>query len=270
MKQHLKAAVYGFAIGDALGVPFEFKNRDSFHCSGMIGGGTWSEPEGTWSDDTSMLLATLASIQSCGGKIDPDDMMQRFCDWYENAAYSCNGSVFDIGMTTRTALKKYMDGVPSFLCGASDERSNGNGSLMRILPLAFTDADDEQINAVSSLTHAHDISKLCCRQYISEARLLMRTGDISEEWITRMRKMPKERVRSTGFVVDTLSAAMWCLVNTDSYADAVLTAVNLGGDTDTIAAVTGGLAGIRYGFEEIPEEWIDKLRNKRELDAYLF
>lgn len=82
--------------------------------------------------------------------------------------------------------------------------------------------------------------------------------------------MPKERVRSTGFVVDTLSAAMWCLVNTDSYADAVLTAVNLGGDTDTIAAVTGGLAGIRYGFEEIPEEWIDKLRNKRELDAYLF
>ena len=270
MKQYLKAAVYGFAVGDALGVPFEFKARGSFSCCGMIGGGTWSEPEGTWSDDTSMLLATLASIQAHGGKIDPDDMMQRFCDWYENGAYSCNGDVFDIGMATRAALTKYIDGIPSFLCGSADERSNGNGSLMRILPLAFTDADDEQINAVSALTHAHDISKLCCRQYVAEARLLMKTGNVSYEWETRMRQTPKERVRSTGFVVDTLSTAMWCLVNTESYEEAVLTAVNLGGDTDTIAAVTGGLAGIRYGWQDIPEKWIQKLRNKKELDAYLF
>ncbi len=269
MQEYLRDAVFGFAVGDALGVPFEFQPRDSFECRGMIGGGTWSQPEGTWSDDTSMLLATMASIHDAG-RIDPDDMMHRYCNWYVDGEYSCNGDVFDIGMTTRNALTRHIEGVPSFLCGASDEHSNGNGSLMRILPLAFTNATDEDINTVSSLTHAHEISKLCCRQYVAIARQLIKDGTIQDEWITRMEQEPRAKIRSTGYVVASLGAAVWCLVNTDSYAEAVLTAVNLGGDTDTIAALTGGLAGILYGIDEIPDQWLRKLRNQAELEAYLF
>ncbi len=265
----LKEAVYGFAVGDALGVPFEFQKRGTYQCLGMIGGGTWSEPEGTWSDDTSMLLATMDSIREkrC---IDPEDMMRRFHRWAEDAEYSCNGHVFDIGMTTRAAIARYGGGVPSFLCGAEDDRSNGNGSLMRILPLAFTAATDDEINAVSALTHAHELSKLCCRQYVAVARYIIERHRIPHEWAERMQVTPLEKVRSTGYVVDTLAAVMWCLVNTESYADAVLTAVNLGGDTDTIAALTGGLAGILYGIGDIPEEWIGKLRNCAEIERCLF
>ena len=269
MNQKLRAAVYGFAVGDALGVPFEFKSRDSFSCSGMIGGGTWGEPEGTWSDDTSMLLATTASIRETG-RIDPDDMMQRYCDWYENAAYSCNGDVFDIGMTTRRSLNRYLSGVPSFLCGEAEERSNGNGALMRILPLAFTNATDAEADTVGALTHAHEISKLCCRNYIAAARSLIQHGELPQEWTERMQHEPRKQIQSTGYVVHSLSAAIWCIVNTENYADAVLAAVNLGGDTDTIAALTGGLAGIRYGIDEIPKIWLQKLRGKDEIERWLF
>ncbi len=267
--KRLRDAVYGFAVGDALGVPFEFKSRGSFECCGMIGGGTWGEPDGTWSDDTSMLIATMDSIRVMGC-IEPEDMMLRYRNWYERAEYTCNGDVFDIGMTTRSAIKRYMDGVPAILCGASDERSNGNGSLMRILPLAFTAASDEEINAVSALTHAHDLSKLCCRQYVAVARHLLETGALPQEWTERMRNTPREAVRSTGFVLDSLTAAIWCIVHTDCYEQAVLTAVNLGEDTDTIGALTGGLAGILYGYEDIPEEWLGRLRNRAAIEACMF
>lgn len=267
--KYLKDAVYGFAVGDALGVPFEFKKRGSFSCSGMIGGGTWSEPAGTWSDDTSMLLATMDSIRACGC-IDPDDMMQRFLRWYRDADYTCNGDVFDIGMTTRSAIQRFADGVPSFLCGASDERSDGNGSLMRILPLAFTAATDEEINTISALTHAHDLSLLCCRQYVAVARHLLEHGEMPKEWTERMRSTPMEAIRSTGYVLDSLTAAIWCMVNTENYEQAVLTAVNLGEDTDTIGALTGGLAGILYGIGDIPEDWLQTLRNPSAIDNCLF
>lgn len=270
MEELLRDAVYGFAVGDALGVPFEFKKRDTFECRGMIGGGTWGEPEGTWSDDTSMLLATADSIRVCHGRIDPDDMMTRYVRWWQRGDYSCNGDVFDIGMTTRAALARYAQDVPSFQCGDTDERSNGNGALMRILPLAFTKATDAEINAVTALTHAHDLSKLCSRQYISILRHLIDTGDLPTEWAERMLQEPRSSIRSTGYVLDSLTAAIWCVVSTSSYAQAVLTAVNLGEDTDTIAALTGGLAGIRYGIGEIPEEWLDALRGKDIIERCLF
>ena len=144
-------AILGLAIGDALGVPYEFEQRGSFICSDMVGYGTHNQPEGTWSDDTSMTLATLDSLKNNNGIIVTEDICRRFNDWLLYGDYTVNGEVFDAGITTCTALKK---GRP-----AVGEWDNGNGSLMRILPLAFVDCTDDEIRAVSAITHGHWISE---------------------------------------------------------------------------------------------------------------
>lgn len=270
----IKDAIYGFIIGDALGVPYEFNNRGMFKCTDMIGHGTWDQPVGTWSDDSSMTLATLDSIKKTG-KINLNDMRKRFEDWAFNGAYTANGNVFDIGTTTYRALNEKR--------GIDDILSNGNGSLMRILPLAFIESTEKQIASVSAITHGHDISKLACRIYVHIAKQILKGKTLEEilpkltfvitntvfERLTSIGELPESEIKSTGYVVDTLEAVLWCLCNTDNYKDAVLKAVNLGGDTDTIAAITGGLAGIMYGYKSIPKEWIDKLRNKELIESII-
>ena len=270
----LKDAVYGFAVADALGVPYEFKERGTFNCVDMIGHGTWNQPIGTWSDDTSMLLVTCDSIRECK-KINPEDMRRRFERWAFTGEYTANGDVFDIGGTTYQALRQKR--------GMNDLRANGNGSLMRILPLAFIESTDEEIFDVSVITHAHDISKEACLIYVAIAKQLIRGEDIKSildgfklyddtvfERISSIADLPESEIKSTGYVVDSLEAALWCLCNTASFKECVLKAVNLGGDTDTIAAVAGGLAGIIYGYDSIPEDWIEKLKNKSLIDSCLF
>ena len=148
----LRDCMYGQAVGDALGVPYEFRPRGSFECAGMVGHGTHGKPAGTWSDDTSMALATCDSIRELG-HIDAGDMRRRFESWYRSGEYTIDG-LFDIGGTTAQALSQGY--------GCDGERDNGNGSLMRILPLAFTDATDDEIRAVSSITHAHATSETEC------------------------------------------------------------------------------------------------------------
>ena len=166
-------------------------------------------------------------------------------------------------------------------CGEHDIYSNGNGSLMRILPLAFTDANFNDVDNVSSITHAHAISKEACRIYVTIARKLLEKQDlksiledltVSDDYqrIKNLDKVKEDRIQSSGYVVHTLEASLWCLLNTDSYRDAVIKAVNLGDDTDTTGAVTGGLAGIIYGFDAIPKEWIDILQNKELIDSCIF
>lgn len=253
----LKSAIYGFAVGDALGVPFEFKKRGTFTCDGMTGYGSWNQAPGTWSDDTSMTLATLDSIKE-RGCIDPEDMRKRFCDWLCQSAYTANGETFDVGTTTRIALEQGQ--------GLDDYHANGNGSLMRILPLAFTEATDDEIRAVSAITHAHKLSTEACVEYVHLARQLIRGETLRMDEIKTKRV---EDIQSTGFVLHTLEASIWCLLTTASYREAVCTAVNLGDDTDTTAAVVGGLAGIMYGFDSIPKEWIDRLKNKALIDSIL-
>lgn len=253
----LKSAIYGFAIGDALGVPFEFKKRGTFTCKEMTGHGTWNLESGTWSDDTSMTLATLDSIKE-KGRIDIEDMRSRFCDWFYDAKYTANNEVFDVGNTTRIALQQES--------GMDDYYSNGNGSLMRILPLAFTEATDDEIRAVSAITHGNKISTEACVEYVHLARRLINREAIGYDDI---KYETVEKIESSGFVLHTLIASIWCLLNTKSYEEAVLTAVNLGDDTDTTAAVVGGLAGIMYGYESIPKEWIDQLKNKELIDSIL-
>lgn len=253
----LKSAIYGLAVGDALGVPFEFRERGTFRCEGMTGYGTWNRAPGTWSDDTSMTLATLDSIKE-KREIETEDMTNRFCDWLYRGKYTADGDTFDVGTTTRMALERGS--------GLDDYYSNGNGSLMRILPLAFTDATDEEIRAVSAITHAHKISTDACVEYVHLARKLIEVKPIIRDEI---KNKSMDEIKSSGFVLHPLEASIWCLLNTSSYEEAVLAAVNLGEDTDTTAAVVGGLAGIVYGYDSIPGDWIEGLKNKELIDSIL-
>ena len=220
----LKSAIYGLAVGDALGVPYEFKFRGAFECTDMIGYGTHNQPEGTWSDDTSMALATCASIKACG-RVDVDDIRDRFRRWLKEGAYTPFGEVFDCGNTCAAAIRSGR--------GCDDEWSNGNGSLMRIIPLAFVEGiTDAEIEAVSAITHAHSLSKLACVCYVRIAIDLVNGVPLAESIKRHVPGNSKlsgaigienvlrsDGMGSSGYVVDTFVATMWCLLTTDNYRD---------------------------------------------------
>lgn len=273
--------IMGLVVGDALGVPYEFKQRDTFKATDMIGYGTYNQPAGTWSDDSSMTLATLESFSRLG-RIETEDIMNNFFDWLYRGKFTPHGQVFDVGNTTRQAINRFGLGAMPENCGGRNATDNGNGSLMRILPLAFMDISMRDVIRVSQLTHAHEVSIAACLIYILIARKLI-VGiekekavilgvkaveeSMPEEYseLEYLKYLKRDEIRSSGYVVDTLEAALWCFLKTDNYRDCVLEAVNLGGDTDTIAAVAGGLAGICYGVggeKGIPEEWIEKIACK--------
>lgn len=268
----LRDAVYGLAVGDALGVPVEFLERGTFHVTGMKGYGTYNVPAGTWSDDTSMTLATCDSIRE-KGCIDADDMGHKFKQWIEKGAYTPFGVAFDVGNTTRRAV---LAGK-----GEDDEWSNGNGSLMRIIPLAFTDASDEDVEAVSAITHAHQMSRHVCVSFVRIARDIIE-GRSLEDAVVReaergefkelasLKSMEEKNISSSGYVLHTFYASIWCLLTSSSYEEAVRKAVNLGDDSDTTGAVCGALAGMIYGMEAIPAAWIDTLKAKQKIEACLF
>ena len=269
----LKAVVYGAAVGDALGVPYEFLARDTFECTDMASGGAHQMPKGTFSDDTSMLLATCDSIRACRS-IDVDDMRERFRAWLYEGAYTPDGVVFDVGNTTRIALDQ---GV-----GGTDEYSNGNGSLMRIAPLAFTHATEKDIRQVSAITHGHEISQVACvvfvgilREALAGEELKTAIGrHIPEDphfaFLETVASDPRDKVGSSGYVLDTLQAALWCALHAEGYRECVLEAVNLGSDSDTTACVAGALAGALWGYEAIPARWIRELRGKEVIEECLF
>ncbi len=268
----LRGAIYGLAVGDALGVPVEFMERGTFRVEGMQGYGTHRQPEGTWSDDTSMTLATCDAIR-VAGYVDNKKIRSAFEQWAFNGKYTIDGIVFGCGQTTCRAI--------CGKAGISDIRSNGNGSLMRILPLAFTEADAEKIAAVSAITHGHAISVHACQIYVDCARALIAGKDLAATLrngneaapfhrLSQLEALEESEIRSSGYVVDTLEAALWSLLHSHSYAETVLWAVNLGNDTDTVGAVAGGLAGILYGMEAIPAAWLETLRGKDIIEDCLF
>lgn len=299
--------VMGLCVADALGVPVEFMDRGTLKKDpvvGMRGYGTYNQPAGTWSDDTSM---TLCLVDSLSKGLDYEDIMLNFIKWIETGEYTPHGRVFDIGITTRKALMSFKNGIPPLECGRKSEHDNGNGSLMRILPILFylqsiygmnfTDIDGayEIIHNISSLTHGHRRSQIACGIYISVASELVgsmgletavRSGIYSgmeyygdkKDYIHELKhferlsrkdfaEIPEEKIKSSGYVVDTLEAAIWCLLNTDNYRDCVLKAVNLGSDTDTVAAIAGGLAGLKYGYESIPQNWINEIVRKEYVEG---
>lgn len=259
MARTLRDCIYGQAVADALGVPYEFRPRGTFLCTGMVGHGSHDQPAGTWSDDTSMALAICDSYRELG-RIDVEDIRARFVRWYRQGAYTVDG-LFDIGNATRAALERGH--------GLSGEWDNGNGSLMRTVPLAYTDATDDEVRAVSAITHAHAVSMEACVAMVKVARELIGGAEVADV-VGDAAGRPAKDIKSGGYVRDTYDAALWCLANTSSYAECVLSAVNLGDDTDTTAAVAGALAGIVYGVEGIPGDWLSALRGAEVIEACLF
>ena len=277
-KMKIKDGICGLTVGDALGVPVEFKTREYLSknpVTGMMGHGTYDKPRGTWSDDTSLTLATMQSIVNKNA-IDLEDIMNEFLLYVEESKY-CQYEVFDYGNTTIESIRRFKSGYPISECGGKEEGDNGNGSLMRILPLAYIpDITYGEIESVSALTHAHPISKMACVLYVEIAKSMLENDlEISEHIANSCEKIKKHYVGSDYlkefkaifendydvyearmYVITTLEAALYCLLETSNYNDAVLKAVNLGRDTDTVGAVCGGLAGIYYGYDDIPSEWI--------------
>lgn len=257
-KDRMRSCIYGLAVGDALGVPYEFCERGAFECTDMIGHGTHGQYAGTWSDDTSMALCICSSIKRLG-YFDTNDIADRFYRWLRDGEFTCDGRVFDAGVTCRKAITT---GVP-----AKSYDACGNGSLMRTAPLAMVDyLDGHDIRRVSAITHAHPVAEWACTALCDMLRTIRNSGMPAKADLWRrygyIASRPEGIVKSDGYCEHTLEAALWCFLNTSSYADCVLKAVNLGDDTDTTAAVAGALAGTYYGFNAIPPQWIGKLRGK--------
>lgn len=297
-----KAGIMGVVIGDALGCPVQFESRETVAkhpVTGMRGYGTFNLPAGSWTDDSSLTLALLDSIKRTGG-IDYTDIMESFVRWLDDGEFTPYGYSYDIGRGTMNAIRKYKHDRKPHKAGSYDEYNNGNGSLMRIMPavlycidkgLSDRDAIDI-VHKVGSLTHAHIRTNIACGLYFFMARaILTMDGSLVErlqiglcdgfsfyesylsdhenlEYYDRLHDLnvfadlPAEKIRGTGYVVDALEASVWSLATTGSFKKALLRAVNLGDDTDTVGAIAGGLAGLYYGFEAIPEDWLAALQRR--------
>ena len=283
----------GCAVGDALGVPVEFESREYLESNPIqdfIGYGSHEQPPGTWSDDTSLTLCLASALLS---GYDLDSIAFNFRQWYENAYWTSHGEVFDIGNATRRAITRLKQGISPIEAGGTDKYSNGNGSLMRILPLLVVIEGlpiferYKLTSEVSSITHAHFISRFSCFLYLEMALLILK-GQTKEEAYQELKRnladfrskhklnpeelspfnrilnaditqLPEEDIQSSGYVIHTLEASLWCFLSFDGFSSSVLKAVNLGEDTDTTGAVTGAISGLYYGMDSIPESWVSGL-----------
>jgi ADP-ribosylglycohydrolase len=298
--RNIRSVLFGVATGDALGVPVEFQSRQHLKqnpVKDMIGYGTYNLPPGTFSDDSSLTFCLAESIAS-GFSI--EQTASNFVKWLHKGYWTAYGDVFDVGNASRMAIDRIANGTNPLMAGGRDDHSNGNGSLMRILPLIFI-LNDKQISDrfelvkdVSSITHAHIKSVIACFIYTEFAIRLLKGEDkfdayenfrseISEffqkKGITQQEvvlfdrilkgnvyDLTEDEISGSGYVLHTLEASLWCLLTTENYHDAVLKAVNLGEDTDTTAAVTGGLAGLFYGVDNIPKHWIHQLARYNDIN----
>jgi len=304
LKEKVIAAITSAIVGDALGVPVEFTPRSELSlCSvkNMLGYGRYDQPQGTWSDDSSMVLCTMESLIN---GYDIEDLGKTFCKWLFEAHWTPAGFVFDSGITTFMALDRIVtEGISARESGCSTEDDNGNGSLMRILPAALffhgepTDIFLERIHEISSITHSHPRSCVGCGIYALFVRELLFTDDKnaalrlaidkSLEYYSKKPEFKDELphfnrvlsfkvpileeadIGSTGYIVDTLEAAIWCYMRYHSTDEILLAAVNLGLDTDTTGTVAGGLAGISHGISSIPENWLKSIVRKSEIDVLI-
>lgn len=300
----IKDSLYGFAIGDAIGVPIEFESRNTLFAhpvTNMLGYGSYDVPKGVWSDDTSMTLATIDSIITNNNKINYNDIAENFCKWINDSKYTATGEIFDIGITTKYALIRYWDSRDDATkCGGTSYSENGNGSLMRMLPIVLycyynkiKDIDIFNIvKNVSSITHAHEISICGCYLYVRYLLFILSgknkfdsyklLGNIDYSMFTNesliaynrilngdLSGIEIDKIDSSGYIVSTLESVLWVILNTENFDQAIIGAINLGGDTDTIGAITGSIAGVLYGYDSINTKWIDDLKNKELLDEYI-
>ncbi|MCF8866395.1 ADP-ribosylglycohydrolase family protein [Xanthomonas campestris] len=290
VQARFRGCLLGLAVGDAVGTTLEFCAPGSFTpITDMHGGGPFALRAGQWTDDTSMALCLAHSLLYRQG-FDAADQMNRYCNWYQHGYLSSTGTCFDIGGTVRQALERYLDGGPAF-SGSDDPRSAGNGSLMRLAPVAMFYAQrpeqlGERAADSSRTTHAAPEALDACRLYAFQLRAAL-LGSGRDE-VLRPAALPSQslvtpaigallvrvhasvaraQIRGTGYVVDALSAALWCFATTDTFADAVLRAANLGDDADTTAAICGQLAGAFYGIDGIPAAWRERVQDAAEIVA---
>lgn len=295
-EDRILGGLYGSLVGDALGVPVEFVSRSARKAdpvTDMRDYGTHGQPRGTWSDDGALLLCSVESLALKG--FDTQDMGERFVRWYVKGHWTARGTLFDIGFATRKALSLIEEGCPAESAGGHDVNDNGNGSLMRILPvvLGAMNVDEDvlcdRIARTSSVTHAHVRSKMACVFFGMMVRAFMAglspqdalrqaqacfagRYERGAEFVHFAQAMnadlaleSEDRIRSGGYVIDTLTASLWCLLTTPTFSECVLKAVNLGDDTDTTGCVAGGLAGVFYGVDAIPTDWVAVLPRQQDL-----
>ena len=298
-RDRISGGIWGMLVGDAVGVPYEFHSphelppRDALE---MIPPANFPRahvriPPGTWSDDGAQALALLASLLE-RGSLDLEDFGQRLVSWYQDGYLAVNHDVFDVGIQTGQAIRALMAGVPANVAGPNGEHANGNGSLMRVLPLALwhQGSDSELVrdaHAQSQVTHGHLRAQVCCALYCLWARRILQ--EIPNAWakaVSRLRAIydtaspeyaeleahirPDEppKGKGSGYVVDCLHSARMA-VEAKTYEAVVKGAIALGDDTDTTACVAGGIAGIRDGVRAIPARWLNLLRGKEIVEPLL-
>lgn len=304
----IRDGIYGVLVGDMLGVPVEFMRRESLQENPVTGpreGGSHEQPIGAWSDDGAQ---TLALADALGDGYSLERIARNFVAWWQDKKYTSHDRIFDIGQRTLLAFNELFKILESgdvesleMLHFEASEYTNGNGALMRTLPLYAHLRDHtieenfEKIWQVSALTHPHIRSALVCYFYLSMMEQIEQGDSLTKAYTQSVQKtaqlmrhqkveaaeheafarilsgeiheLPEADIKTSAYVIDTLEASLWCLLTTDSYEEAVLKAVNLGHDTDTTGAVTGGLAGFFYGFASIPSDWIEVLPKRKEIDA---
>lgn len=304
--------IMGVVVGDALGLPVQFmypkeiKNRKRGPVTGMEGYGTFNMPEGTWSDDSSMTLATLDSI-NIKKRLDPGSIMINFLRWYAKGEYTPFGQSFDHGSTCIAAITNFSRNPDYKTCGKKGEYANGNGALMRIMPVCLYAYDKNRedptyddnraiadIHDIAALTHNHLRSNMACGLYYFCVKEILNNKDKQslQECLQRgidaglayyrkdianltelahfgrlfnldeLKYISDKNIRFSGYVVDSLEAAVWSLINTTSFSGGLLKAVNYGDDSDTVAAIAGGLAGLYYGIDEIPSDWLAVIQKR--------
>jgi len=285
-----RGCLLGLACGDAVGTTVEFRPRGSFPpVTAMSGGGPFSLDAGDWTDDTSLALCLAASLTEQQG-FDAEDQMQRYVRWMDEGYYSSTGECFDIGNTTSAALNRFKRSGEPF-AGSTDPHAAGNGSIMRLapIPMWFYSDLEQAIHFAgesSRTTHAAVECVDACKFYAA-VLIAALSGAAKDDILSApfediqppelspkiqaiadgsYRDKGEEEISGSGYVVDSLEAALWCFHTTDNYRDAILRAVNLGDDADTTAAVCGQVAGAYYGVAGIPSEWLERLTMRQEID----
>lgn len=295
MTNDLLNGVVGLAVGNAMGVAGQGRSKESLKFAPVL-----TAKSSAWSSSTSLTLCLVESLQCNAWNLNYQDIMERFSQWLKNGYLTTDGKAIDIDPTIKHAIENYLQGIALEHCAPRNQWDCGNGSLLHILPITFyllfrsNEPAYEAVRNVSALTHAHISCTLGCYLYCILARtiieqreqallpIILRIGikqAISElevfADIDDMRelaayhrivdesiyKLPLEEIENSGYIVDTLEAALWCLENTKSYRECILWAANIGEDTRGLGAVVGSLAGMYYGIENYPREWVQSLKN---------
>ncbi|RAJ87300.1 ADP-ribosylglycohydrolase [Chitinophaga dinghuensis] len=302
MLQQISGTLFGVAVGDALGVPVEFETQAYLQekpVTDMMGYGSWNQPPGTFSDDSSLTFCTVESLIN---GYDLQQMARLFVKWYTEGFWTAHGKVFDIGTTTRRALHRVGLGTSPLVTGGFEDFENGNGSLMRVSPIVFYIAHEmdiekryQMVKEVSGITHQHFRSVFACFIYVEFLRILLTETDKWEAYQRlqhtiqsflavrhfspaeiklykrvlegNLGSVKENEIIASGYVVHTLESAIWSFLTSSTYEECVLKAVNLGEDTDTTGAVAGALAGLHYGYDAIPAKWIQDLARHEDISS---